>query len=295
MDLPVSRFITGLARFVKITARSLSAPDIFDPVMERDISDQGSTILPSGMTYRLRGSLQVGVILFVLMVTGLWGCKHEPLEAPADELGGGGGGPIFEEEVPCDPNVVYFQQQVLPILISNCAIPGCHNAPNEDNDDIVLTSYSSVMDPNTDVVRPNDLGRDLYESITDDDVDDRMPQDRPALSASDIAIIRNWILQGAQNTSCESSVCDTLNVTYSGTIRPLVQQRCQGCHSGSSPQGGLDFSVWGPLNLVASDGRLAGAIQHQATYINMPPSGPMLPDCRIQQFLLWIGDGAPNN
>lgn len=43
------------------------------------------------------------------------------------------------------------------------------------------------------------------------------------------------------------------------------------------------------------DGSLAGAIQHHANFAAMPPSGPMLSQCRIDQVLNWIQSGAPNN
>ncbi len=84
-------------------------------------------------------------------------------------------------------------------------------------------------------------------------------------------------------------------MTYSGTIVPLVQQRCLGCHSGGSPQGGLNFSQWSVLNQVALNGSLEAAITHAPGGVPMPPSGAPLPDCRIQQFLIWIDQGAPNN
>ncbi|MBK8497362.1 MAG: hypothetical protein IPL52_00760 [Flavobacteriales bacterium] len=226
---------------------------------------------------------------FVCVLGGIVvGCKHEPPEAPAEvivDLGGGG-----EEPVACDSNTVWFQQQILPILISNCAIPGCHNTATDDNDEIEITSYATLMASG--IVQDGDL----MEAITETDPDDRMPQPPQApLEPWQVDLIATWIQQGAQNNSCENAACDTTNVTYSGTIRPLVQLRCQGCHSGATPQGGLNFSAWGPLNMVAMDGRLSGAIQHQPTFTAMPPSGPQLSDCRIAQFLDWVEQGAPNN
>ncbi len=204
--------------------------------------------------------------------------------------GGNGGGGGTEEPTPCDPNTVYFQQQVLPLLVSNCAMPGCHNTATDDNDWIEITSYATLM--GSGIVQEGEL----WEAINETDPDDIMPQPPQApLTAEQIALIGSWLQQGAQNNSCENAVCDTLNVTYSGTIRPVIQQRCQGCHSGANPQGGLDLSNWATMNLVAGDGRLAGSIQHQPTFTAMPPSGPMLNDCRIAQFLIWIEQGAPNN
>ncbi|MGV3637112.1 MAG: hypothetical protein ACO1NQ_05640 [Flavobacteriales bacterium] len=224
-------------------------------------------------------------------------CQHEAPLSPLDDtgLGGypGGGGTIEEPEqvVTCSPTTVWYQQQIQPLLISNCTMGnGCHSSATDDNDDIDLTSYAALM--NSGIVQDGDL----WEAINDDDVEDRMPQAPQApLTQAQIDLIGLWIQQGAQNNSCEPTACDTLNVTYSGTIRPVIEARCQGCHSGATPQGGLDFSSWSVLNAVANDGRLAASIQHEAGVPAMPPSGSRLSDCRIEQFLIWIEAGAPNN
>ncbi|MDX9751100.1 MAG: hypothetical protein RBT71_08490, partial [Flavobacteriales bacterium] len=221
------------------------------------------------------------------------GCKHEPVLPLEDPFGPGGpGGPGITE---CDPGTVYFEQQVLPILISNCAVPGCHNLPTDDNDDIQITSYATLMA--SDIVDGGDpFDSDLWEVINDNDPDDRMPRPpQNPLTPGQIALIGQWLAQGAQNNSCAEAGCDTLNVTYAGTIVPLVQQRCMGCHSGGNPQGGLDFGQWSVLNQVALDGRLEASVTQAPNAIAMPPTGPMLPDCRVQQFLIWIDQGAPNN
>ncbi|MEO8591115.1 MAG: hypothetical protein ABI432_17175 [Flavobacteriales bacterium] len=232
----------------------------------------------------------VALLAALALVLGLSSCKHEPPIAPIDppfDPGTGGGG---EEEVVCDTNIVFFEQEILPLLISNCAVPGCHNTATDDNDEIQITDYSSLM--NSGIVQDGDL----WEAINETDPDDIMPQPpQPPLTDDQIDLIGLWIQQGAQNNSCVGSVCDTSNVTYSGTIVPLIQQRCQGCHSGATPQGGLDLTSWAVLNSVAMDGRLALSIQHDPSGIAMPPSGSMLPDCRIQQFLIWIEASAPNN
>ena len=232
-------------------------------------------------------------IVMAMVPLAFTACKHEPqlepLVPPVNDDGGGGGDPQ-----PCDPGTVYFQQQVLPILTSNCTNPApglnCHHTANDENDWIQITSYESLM--NSGVVQDGDL----WEAINDDDPDKVMPRPpAPPLTPAQIALIGQWIQQGAQNNSCESAGCDTLNVTYSQTIVPILQARCISCHSGPSPQGALDFTAWSVVNMVAMDGRLEAAITHAPQAAAMPPTGPMLPDCQIQQFLLWIDAGAPNN
>ena len=252
---------------------------------------QADQVTPGRSGTPFRAVLAPGALILAAIVF-LTSCRHEPPFAPLEDLtdngNGGGGG---EETVPCDPSVVYFTQQIQPLLISNCTMgDGCHSSATDDNDWIDLTNYQGLM--SSGVVQDGDL----WEAINESDPDDIMPRPpQTPLTADQIALIGHWIQQGAQNNGCEDATCDTLNVTYSGTIRPVIQARCQGCHSGATPQGGLDLSSWSVLNSVAQDGRLEGAIRHLPGFTAMPRNAPALPDCRVRQFMLWIESGSPNN
>ncbi|GAB4429328.1 MAG: hypothetical protein OHK0039_47950 [Bacteroidia bacterium] len=196
---------------------------------------------------------------------------------------------------PCDPDTVYFTRDVLPLLISNCAMSGCHNADSHQ-DGVVLDSYAKVV--STAKVRagnPNES--ELYEVLTDTDPDDRMPPPPAgALSSEQIALVRTWILQGAKDLTCDDTgTCDTATVTYAGTIRPLMQTYCTGCHSGTAPSGGIDLTTHTSVKTVADNGSLYGAVARQAGFAPMPQGGNPLPDCDIDQLAAWIGAGAPNN
>jgi mono/diheme cytochrome c family protein len=206
--------------------------------------------------------------------------------------GGGGGGGGGDQE--CDPDTVYFQNEILPLLISSCGVIGCHD-PGTAEDGVILTDYASIMQ--TADVRPGDPeGSDLFEAITDDDPEDRMPPlPRQPLTAVQIAKIEKWIQQGAQNNLCETTDCDTLNVTYSGQIFPLIQNSCLGCHSGDSPSGGLLLTNHSQIAEASANGRLMGAIRHETGYSPMPKNGAQLNDCTITQFEKWIENGTPNN
>lgn len=225
-------------------------------------------------------------------------CKHDPtfveITDPVDTTGN----PVdtVAEGTPCDPNKVYFELQILPILVSNCAMSGCHNEASHQ-DGVVLTTYQKVMQ--TAEVRPFDLGdSELYEVITDNDPDKRMPPPPSArLSTEQIALIASWINQGAQNLTCDPDAggCNTSNVTYSGKVRPLLQSSCVGCHSGSAPGGGINLSTHAGVAAVAANGRLYGAINHQSGFVAMPLGGQKLSTCNISQIKAWIDAGAPNN
>jgi hypothetical protein len=222
----------------------------------------------------------------------LAGCKHEIPVQPIPENPTEPGNPV-DPGKPCDPNTVYFQRDVLPILLSNCNFSGCHNASDRQKG-VILDSYNNVMTSKADVRPGNAQGSDLYERITETDPKKRMPYQRPALSAAQIDIIKRWINQGAKNETC-GTTCDSTNVTFSGTINPIIQSTCVGCHSGGSvaPRG-LDYTTYAGVAAVAQSGQLVGAVSHKPGYQPMPQGGK-LNDCQIALIKKWVRAGAQNN
>jgi len=199
---------------------------------------------------------------------------------------------------PCDPDTIYFDMDVLPILNSSCAKSGCHDATAQEG--IRLDSYAAVMA--SDVIKPgNPNDSELFEKITEDDPDKIMPPppDLP-LNANQIEIIRKWIAQGAQNLYCDE-MCDTVNVTFSGTIWPeIIQTYCYGCHNGANASGGIHLENHSQVAAAATipagqSGSLWGAINHAAGNSAMPKNQQKLSDCKIKQVKKWMDDGVPNN
>ncbi|MEO8588148.1 MAG: hypothetical protein ABI432_02175 [Flavobacteriales bacterium] len=236
-------------------------------------------------------------LLLVLGVLIMQSCQHEPLIPPNTEDGGGGGGTVFvpppdtSEVVVCDPDTVYFEQTVLPLMIAYCATTGCHNSITHE-EGVRLYDYSHIHQQ----VNPgHSSSSDIIQSINQGGEDHMPPYNHTQLDAGMIADIATWINQGALNNSCEPSQCDTLNITYSGTIAPLLSNQCTGCHGGSSPDGGINLTSYSGAQAVAANGHLAGAMQHQYGFTPMPSSTSSLSQCHIDQVLIWIQQGAPNN
>ena len=196
--------------------------------------------------------------------------------------------------IPCDPDTVYFQNTILPLLQSSCGIIGCHD-PGTASDGVVLTSYQSIMESN--VVDPGDpTGSDLYEVLVEIDPDKRMPPPpNQPLNSEQITSVFKWIEQGALNNYCDEIECDTVNVSFSENVWPIIQGSCFGCHSGSTPQGGISLEGYDNVVAVANTGRLMGAIRHESGFSPMPQNGAQLSDCKITQIQKWIDDGTPNN
>ncbi|MFI5171110.1 MAG: c-type cytochrome [Chitinophagales bacterium] len=225
-------------------------------------------------------------------------CKHTPLDLGFEDPGiTDTTGPPPEPISNCDEDTIYFENDIYPILISNCAISGCHNTESH-KDDIILSSYADFME--SDIIDIDDpWNSDLIEAVTDDDLDDRMPQDLPPLTDEEINMLVLWQQQGALNNSCTD--CDTAEVTYALSIAPILDAYCTGCHDHISPAGFIDLTAYlgtgsneGVFD-VAADGRLYGAINHDAGYEPMPDGGDQLPQCYIDQIRTWIESGFPDN
>ncbi len=89
--------------------------------------------------------------------------------------------------------------------------------------------------------------------------------------------------------------CDLSNVTYTGTIAPIMQAHCNGCHSGSVPSAGIVTADYQSLQAIALDGRLLGTINHEVGFSPMPKGQPQLDECLREQIALWVNEGAPEN
>lgn len=235
-------------------------------------------------------------LVTLLFVTGvIFSCKHHPdfLDIPLNP--GGGNNPpdtvVITNPNPCDPNVVYFQTTILPLLTSKCAQPDCHDQATQE-DGVGLFDYNNVMEQ----VDPGDLnGSDLWEMITETDPDDRMPPPPNApLTQQERDLIRNWILQGAQNNTCTPD-CNPDEFSFSVNLFPIVQLHCQGCHSGSQPDGGISLTNYTQVKAVADNGLLMSALNGTNGSPLMPYNTLGLPDCYKSQFQTWVDAGAPNN
>ncbi|MCB0572018.1 MAG: hypothetical protein KDC66_19770 [Phaeodactylibacter sp.] len=244
----------------------------------------------------------IALVFGVGVTLSIFSCKHSPLGmdedvTPIDTTGNNNNPDTSTAGTPCDPNVVYFEWDILPILRSNCALSGCHDEASHE-DGVVLTTYEKVMSTaDVDPFRPGNSK--LYKMITDNDPEDRMPPaPNQALSSAQAGLINQWIQQGAKNESCDQNagVCNTDNVSYVQDIRPVIQNNCLGCHSGSAPSGGVLLDSHANVAAAAGNGRLYGAISWQNGYVPMPfgASNP-LAQCTVDKIKSWVDAGAPNN
>ncbi|MCX6333635.1 MAG: hypothetical protein NT092_04935, partial [Bacteroidia bacterium] len=120
-----------------------------------------------------------------------------------------------------------FSRDILPVLNSKCATSGCHDQISH-REGYVFSSYSSTM---TSVTPGNPAKSKLYEVIRVSSGEEKMPPaGKPQLTIAEIDSIAAWISYGALDQFC-GETCDTLNpITFSGTIWPIMQTSCTGCH-----------------------------------------------------------------
>lgn len=195
---------------------------------------------------------------------------------------------------PCDPNKVYYQNDILPLVSSSCAKSGCHDAATKA-DNLDLSTYDglmSIVKPG----RPNDS--EIMKVVNETDPNEIMPRPPyPPLTSEQKNKISKWISDGAYNNFCvaDTGSCVTGVVSYSADIVPAIAN-CLNCHSGSSPSGGIDLSSYSGVQTVGLNGKLYNAVAQNGQASAMPkPPAPKLPACDISKIKSWAEAGCPNN
>ncbi len=195
--------------------------------------------------------------------------------------------------VVCNPDTVYFKQKILPLIVSNCAMSGCHDAISK-KDGVVLTDYTNII---KEVNTKNPTSSELYTSLLETGEDRMPPPPMAGFSKENIAMVLTWIKQGAKNNSCEASgtACITTNMSYAKDLVPILQASCTGCHSGTKPQGAIDLTTYANVYKYALNGKLYGSVAHLAGFIAMPSANVSISSCEISKIKSWIDSGSKNN
>ena len=191
---------------------------------------------------------------------------------------------------PCSPDSVYFVNEIMPIISSNCAKSGCHDAASH-KEGVILTNYTNIMRY---VTPGNASGSKLYTIINRTDNDRMPPAPLPAIPQDQKNKIFKWINQGALNNYCMGN-CDTSVFSYGGAVKNTIQNKCVGCHNPASLGGNVDLSTYTGTKTVALNGKLYGSVTQQPGYSAMPKNSAKLSDCEIKQIQKWISAGALNN
>jgi hypothetical protein len=91
--------------------------------------------------------------------------------------------------------------------------------------------------------------------------------------------------------------CDTSNVTYAGSISPILLQYCTMCHGSNfaTSGGGVNLNDYANVKTYVDNGKFIGTIKHDTGFSPMPKGGGKISDCNITIIEKWINSGSPNN
>ncbi len=227
------------------------------------------------------------IFILGVLIFGIVSCKHEPLIPDMLEF-------TDSTSPTCDLDTVYFVNDILPFLNANCAQSGCHDAQTAE-EGIVLATYDGIK--NSDVVkafRPEDS--DIIEAMRESDADDIMPPPSTMIELTEeqINMVATWIDQGARNNACLDLICDSVDISFSQHVLPLIEQRCKGCHLGPNSVGGFALTNYAEISGIA-DYALFQVMNHESGFSPMPLNQPKLDSCKLQVVRVWIEEGALNN
>lgn len=210
-------------------------------------------------------------------------CQHEPWISDNPP----GGNPPASA---CSPDTVYYNTTIRPLLVSHCGKPGCHDAITSENN-MNLGSYTSLI--SSGIINVSDpANSSIWIAINNPDIFERMPPaGHTPLSQEQKDRLFTWMEQGAKNNTCDADCSG--DSTYSGFVKPLLELKCIGCHSGTQPQGGLALTSYPAVKNIADNGSLIGTLTGTG-YVQMP-LGMALPACEILAVQKWMDAGAPEN
>lgn len=99
---------------------------------------------------------------------------------------------------------ICFTEQVLPIFQNSCATTDCHDVTTAEKG-YVFTDYAGIMKA---ITPGNSDESKAYQAITS--ASELMPPDNP-LPLDKRTLIRLWIEQGAEETTCGTDASANLN------------------------------------------------------------------------------------
>lgn len=91
----------------------------------------------------------------------------------------------------------------------------------------------------------------------------------------------------------QGSGCDTVSVSYTTDIKPIIDSRCVSCHGSNFPSGNL--SLTNHAQVAGSLASIIDRVNRSAGDALLMPRGNKLDACSIEKIEAWGNQGAPNN
>jgi hypothetical protein len=172
---------------------------------------------------------------------------------------------------------VCFTRDVQPIIDAGCAKSGCHDDVTAA-DGITLITYEQMHEYSADIVRVMKRGT-------------MPPPLWVKLDSTTIATIERWVNEGAKNTSCGSKPPDTMNVTYTRQIEPMIDLYCIGCHAVQESGSGPLLRTYEEVKTEVRYGTLLPVISGEPGYPKMPPGRTSMTSNDVAVFEAWVRQG----
>jgi hypothetical protein len=187
----------------------------------------------------------------------------------------------------CSTDTVYFTNDILPLISSNCAMAHCHDGGPQEGG-FALNTYATIHGR----VSTTTPTRSSLYTVLSKTGEEFMPRGGTPFTDAQKAMVLKWIQQGAKNNSCDG-YCDTVS-TYSQTIVPILKNACLGCHATAANGGGILLNTYDQVYAQVQTGKLMGDVTAAPGYNKMPQQGGISP-CDLNAFKIWVMHGAKNN
>ncbi len=95
-----------------------------------------------------------------------------------------------------------------------------------------------------------------------------------------------------KTTNPTTNTCDSVNVTYTADIQPILKSKCTVCHGGTSP----NLETLDKAKAAIENSNLICTLEQTSCTGNkaMPQGGAKLDDSIIQKFKTWKCKNYPN-
>ncbi len=229
--------------------------------------------------------------------------QREKIETPAEETA-----PAKTAFVE-DPD---FKTHILPIFQNNCV--NCHGEEKQ-KDDLRLDTYEYALkgsEHGAVIVAEDLIDSTLFQRITlPPDDDDIMPPKDGPLSKNEIALIKNWIANGAKAEAktkpAEPKIAEKQpegSSVFIEYVLPIFKSTCANCHGEEKQKAGLRLDSIAAVLKGSKEGAVvqAGKPDESSLYQRitlpagdddiMPPKGDPLSKAQADLIKLWILSGA---
>ena len=190
----------------------------------------------------------------------------------------------------CDTSVVYFKQQIMPILQAKCV--SCHNV-QKAKEGIMLDNFDNIKKT---IRVQNSFGiiKNELESVLR--TNHMPPGKHEKLSEVEKKLVYKWIQQGMQNNSCVDVLSEKPNIagadiTFENSVKEILDVQCVGCHNTGNADAGIDLTNLSTIKSLAFNGLLTRVINHSEGVRAMPLNGEKLSEIKIKNIESWINNG----